>query len=100
MISLLMSMSPMQRYKAWWLCNIPSDDGGRPDYPDCNVVHIVEQWYEKDAPETIHVFSNAAQVELWLNGKQIGQRQNMPFYGFASFPIKKYEPGTLMALGR
>ena len=92
--------NPSSRYKAWWLCHIASSDPGRPDIPGCNVVHIVEQWYEADPPTTIHVFSNAASVELWLNDRQIGETQAMHFHGYAAFEMPRYEPGTLVAIGK
>eukprot|EP01062_Namystynia_karyoxenos_P053520 TRINITY_DN4338_c0_g1_i1.p1 TRINITY_DN4338_c0_g1~~TRINITY_DN4338_c0_g1_i1.p1 ORF type:complete len:979 (+),score=225.56 TRINITY_DN4338_c0_g1_i1:75-2939(+) len=83
--------------RAWWLSNISSSDHGRPPLPESTTVYFPETWRTpaSGANRTVHVYSNAPRVSLWLNGRLVGS-QDMPFFGTATFSVK-YEPGNLTA---
>lgn len=73
-------------YQAWW--------GDKP------MVHLLPHWNWKGREgQTISVwaFSNADEVELFLNGKSLG-RQAMPKYEHVEWDVP-YQPGTLVAKG-
>ncbi|HEX5323814.1 MAG TPA: glycoside hydrolase family 2 TIM barrel-domain containing protein, partial [Capsulimonadaceae bacterium] len=73
-------------YQAWW--------GDKP------VVHIFPHWNWKGKegqPIDVWCYSNAASVELILNGKSLGAKP-MPAYGHTDWTVD-YQPGTLVARG-
>ena len=69
-------------YKSQWLLRIPNARGGKPFRTNSSLVHIVESW---EAPtqfgavsgsrKNITVYSDAAAVELLLNGQSLGTRK-------------------------
>eukprot|EP01065_Artemidia_motanka_P030865 TRINITY_DN3700_c1_g1_i2.p1 TRINITY_DN3700_c1_g1~~TRINITY_DN3700_c1_g1_i2.p1 ORF type:complete len:955 (+),score=244.92 TRINITY_DN3700_c1_g1_i2:106-2970(+) len=84
--------------QAWWLSNISSADEGRPPLPRTTTVFIPETWRagpNGSPTRTIHVYTNAHSVKLFVNGKQVGA-QDMPFFGTAEFTVT-YEAGELTA---
>jgi len=82
------------------MCGFPKDDGyyyqvmwgGRPR------VHIFPHWNwpgKEGQPISVWAYSNADQVELFLNGKSLG-RKDMPRYRHLEWSVP-YTPGTLEA---
>jgi hypothetical protein len=92
-----------------WLSNISAADPGRPnDAPGAaaaaeGTTFIVESWLPPPADSdmrgnrSIHVYTEAAQVRLELNGRPVGQAPVPHFDAMASFNVK-YEPGNLTAV--
>ncbi len=73
-------------YKAWW--------GKEP------VVHVLPHWNwkgQEGKPIDVWVYSNADRVELYLNGKKLGDKP-MPKFGHVSWKVP-YTPGVLIAKG-
>jgi beta-galactosidase len=71
-------------YKAWW--------GSEP------VLHLLPHWNWAERfgqPVAIWVYSNAEEVELFLNGKSQGSQKMKPL-GHLEWSVK-YEPGTIEA---
>ncbi len=65
---------------------------------DQPVVHVFPHWNwagQEGQPIDVWVFSNAARVELFLNGASLGAKE-MPRNGHLSWPVP-YAPGTLEA---
>ncbi|HVS98233.1 MAG TPA: beta-galactosidase GalA, partial [Puia sp.] len=72
-------------YKSWWT--------------DEDVLHIAPHWNWKGSegkPIPVWVYSNADEVELFLNGKSLGKK-TMPRNGHLEWSVN-YEPGTLSAV--
>lgn len=72
-------------YQSWWT--------------DRNVIHIFPHWNwpgDEGKEKSVWVFSNAAEIELQLNGKSLG-RKKMPFTGHLEWKVN-YEPGKLTAI--
>ena len=93
-------------FRSWWLSNISSADAGRPAlWPEAaassgTTVFIVDSWTPPPAGSsnrTIHVYTNAPLVRLWVNGKQVGNSSLVPFFGAATFGAVAFEPGNLTA---
>ena len=92
-------------FRAWWLSNISAADAGRPVlWPSAAArpftCHIVESWVAPPAgnsTRSIHVYSNAAAVQLHLNGKAVGGPADIEFFGMADFPSVGYAAGNLTA---
>ncbi|OAM87086.1 DUF4982 domain-containing protein [Termitidicoccus mucosus] len=60
-------------------------------------VHIIGHWaYPAGVKKTIHVASNADEVELLLNGKSLGRAKPEMRYLF-TFPSVAFSPGSLTA---
>lgn len=73
-------------YQSWWT--------------DKPVLHVMPHWnWPGREGQNVHVrvFSNAREVELFLNGRSLG-RQTMPLNQYLDWEVK-YEPGTLVAKG-
>lgn len=73
-------------YKAWWTTE--------------PVLHLLPHWNWKGREgETIEVwaFTNADEVRLWLNGRDLGARK-VERFGHAEWQVK-FEPGRLEAVG-
>ncbi|HVZ98038.1 MAG TPA: beta-galactosidase GalA [Chitinophagaceae bacterium] len=73
-------------YQSWWT--------------DKDVLHIAPHWNWKGKegqPIDVWVYSNADNVELFLNGKSLGKK-DMPRNGHLQWSVN-YEPGTLSAVG-
>lgn len=73
-------------YQAWW--------------GDSPVVHVFPHWNwpgKEGQPIDVWVYSNAASVELILNGKSLGTKP-MPPLGHLEWQVP-YDPGTLTAVG-
>jgi beta-galactosidase len=71
-------------YKAWW--------GKEP------VLHLFPHWNWAERfgqPVSVWVYSNAEEVELFLNGKSLGS-QKVPALGHLEWTVK-YEPGVIEA---
>lgn len=72
-------------YKSWWT--------------DEDVLHIAPHWNWKGKegqPIPVWVYSNADEIELFLNGKSLGKKM-MPRNGHLEWSVN-YEPGTLSAV--
>lgn len=92
-------------FQAWWLSNISLTDAGRPVlWPEAAArstvtVYIVDSWGPPPAGSTsrsVHVYTNAPVVRLWLNSK-IMANTTVAFFGFANFSAIAFEPGNLTA---
>lgn len=73
-------------YQAWW-SNQP-------------VLHILPHWNwpgDEGKEKNVWVYSNADEVELFLNGKSLG-KQKMPYTGHLEWKVA-YQPGKLEAIG-
>ena len=73
-------------YQSWW--------------GDKDVLHIVPHWninVKKGDSVNVWVYSNAENVELFLNDKSLGKKQ-MPHNGHLNWLVA-YEPGALKAVG-
>jgi hypothetical protein len=94
--------APVWWYRSWWLANISESDAGRPPIPNtATFVRIVESWQPHPAPVTsrvIHVYSNAYQVQLQLNGNVVGTTTIMPPYGAVTYNGVAYSNGNLTAV--
>lgn len=87
------------------LCGFPKDGyyylqsvWGPGDQP---IVHILPHWNWPDEigkEKTVCVYSNAEQVQLSLNGKELGPPKAVPPYGHVEWTVP-YAPGTLLAQG-
>jgi beta-galactosidase len=70
------------------------------------MVHIVGHWTwpgEEGQTRAVKVYSNAEEVELYLNGKSLGTKRYDPDSGLAHPPRVwevRYEPGELVAAAR
>jgi beta-galactosidase len=68
------------------------------------MVHIVGHWTwpgEEGHERPVKVYSNAAEVELFLNGRSLGVKSGAPADGLAHPPLVwkiEYQPGTLRAV--
>lgn len=70
--------------KAWWQSE--------------PVLHVFPHWTwpgREGKPVDLQVFSNAEEVELWLNGKSLG-RKSVPKNGHAEWRVD-YQPGELLS---
>lgn len=104
-------------FKLWWLLNIqntpatksnvpldlpslidPIPDPASEDSTAGVLIHVVQHWDEapNSAKHTIHVYTNAPQAELEINGKSMGVRQ-ITSQGWAQWQGIIYIPGTLKA---
>ncbi len=88
-------------YRAWWLCDV--DDAGRPPVSatSCTssspLIKIVQDWRSDPAPPpTVAVYTNAAAVELLLNGQSLGQC-TMRFADYCEWNVS-FVPGNLTAI--
>ena len=75
-------------YQAWWT--------------DTPVVHLVPHTWARPADPgnvTVWVYSNADQVELFLNDKSLGVR-SVPSNSHAEWTALRWEPGRLVAVAR
>jgi beta-galactosidase len=73
-------------YKAWWTKE--------------NVIHVLPHWNWKGSegkPIEVWVFSNAEEVELFLNGKSLGKK-TMEKFGHLEWSVP-FAPGKLLARG-
>jgi len=73
-------------YQSWWT--------------DKDVLQILPHWNwpgKEGQPIDVWVYSNAEQVELFLNGQSLGQK-TMPMNGHLQWSVN-YSPGTLKAVG-
>jgi beta-galactosidase len=62
-------------------------------------IHIIGHWnYAPGTRKTVHVVSSADRVELFLNGKSLGQGKQSNRFLFA-FQNVEWQPGTLRAVG-
>jgi beta-galactosidase len=70
------------------------------------MVHIVGHWTwpgDEGRKRTIKVYSNAAEVELFVNGRSLGAKSDTPANDLAHPPRIweiEYQPGTLRAVAR
>jgi beta-galactosidase len=72
-------------YQSWWT--------------DKDVLHILPHWNwsgKEGQPIDVWVYSNAQNVELFLNGKSLGKKE-MPLNGHLQWTVN-YEPGILKAV--
>jgi len=97
--------------RSWWLAAInATTDYGRPlvDQDEAFFVHVAESWVPASgaasgrSSRAIHAYTNAASVELVLNGSPAagGGSQPMPFFGTATWPNVTFSPGNLTAVAR
>ncbi len=73
-------------YKAWW--------------SDSDVLHIFPHWNlecPKGTKINVHGYSNADEVELFVNGKSYGRVQNQEYW-YLTWENVEYEPGELKAV--
>ena len=73
-------------YQAWW--------SGKP------VIHILPHWNwpgDEGKEKNVWVYSNAEEVELFLNGASLGKKK-MPYTGHLEWKVA-YQPGKLEAKG-
>ena len=92
---------PSWWYRSVWLANISATDAGRPPIANAaaaNTVRIVESWAPPAAgtTRTVHVYSNAPLVALFLNGAAVGSPLPVPYFSQATFTVT-YAAGTLVA---
>jgi len=83
-------------------CGFPKDEAFyvKSWWTDEPVVHILPHWNhpaDEGEPVDVWVYSNAAEVELIVNGLSHG-RKPMPRYGHLSWTVA-YCPGTVEAIG-
>ena len=96
-------------YRALWLAAVPLDDPGRPPLPAEHVVRISQTWNTPPPPSAsssssaitmdIQVFSDLPLVELYLDGRSLGDAPCGPG-SFAAFSAVPYTFGNLTAVGR
>ncbi len=67
-------------------------------------IHVVDEW--RDSPKMLTIYSNATEVELFVNGKTIGRyrpSRNLKYNGLSHAPIEimnpRYEDGELKVVG-
>ena len=90
-----------------WLSKIPLTDAGRPPLPDVRTVRIVESWraarpYDQSAApanRTIHVYTDAPALQLFVNGKAAAPLTPSGEYGVTVFSVP-FVGGNLTEIGR
>lgn len=95
-------------FRSWWLSNISATDAGRPVlWPSAAAqpftCRIVDRWVTPPAGNTtrsVHVYSNAAAVQLYVNGKAaVGvSTAKIDYFGVGVFPMVDFQPGNLTAV--
>lgn len=100
----LMSLERIAK-PAWYFFRSQRDAGESSDlYSAGPVVHIANEW-RPDSPRPVRIFSNADEVELFVNGESLGRRvpdgnrisnnlRHPPF----TFATPRFVPGTLEAV--
>jgi hypothetical protein len=99
-------------YRAQWLAAVPEGTPGRPPVKvaDGAVCHIVELWSSKPlesaedtatavtagAERTVHVYTSAPSVALFLNGKSVGNT-SVSRWGYGSLQVG-FAAGNLTAI--
>lgn len=92
--------------RSWWLSNVSSSDASRVVlWPEANepadeTIYIVDSWIAPPAGQTtrsLHVYTNAPFVRLWINGHQHAPPIAVPVWGEATFPAVPFVPGNLTA---
>jgi hypothetical protein len=96
-------------YRAQWLAAVPQGTPGRPpvEVADGAVCHIVELWCAaggcdhdtdtvSDGNRTVHVYTSAPSVELFLNSQSVGN-MSVSRWGYGSVQIG-FEAGNLTAV--
>eukprot|EP01051_Picozoa_sp_SAG22_P005575 SAG22_NODE_335_length_12071_cov_5.268771_9_plen_1174_part_00 len=95
-------------FRSWWLSNTSDADAGRPAlWPEAaassggrTTLYIVDSWTPPPTQgrnRTIHVYTNAPLVRLYLNNRQIATSTAVPHFGTATFANLTYEHGNLTA---
>lgn len=87
-------------FRSWWLANVSESDAARPPVPGTSTfVRVVETWQPpaQGSTRTIHVYSNAAQVQLQVNGAVVATKAMSPF-GVLEFDNVAYTQGTVTAV--
>jgi hypothetical protein len=103
-------------FRTQWLLTSTSDDAERVDKPfstgDLNEVYLVESWESPDSwnytrgnnTRTIHAYTNAPQVELYLNDESRGvlpvHRMTSDNGTYAEFLNVPWAPGTIKVVAR
>lgn len=90
--------------RSWWLSNISQLDHGRPvlwqgSAQDVTTVYIVESWVKVPHSDnrTIHVYTNAPWIRLWLNGEIVASSGLTSRLGSLKFKHVKFAAGNLTA---
>lgn len=85
-------------YRSWWLAHTPQDSDDRPPLGPAHVCHIVEHWQSSVGgnTRTIHVYTDLAIAELFINGKSQGQKSVS--YGSVAWNQLTFEAGNLTAV--
>ena len=68
---------------------------------DGNLVHIVQSWEPglEGSTRTIHAYSNAPMIELFVNGKSQGA-QSVPYRQYTTWNNVPFSPGNLTAIAQ
>ena len=97
--------------RSWWLSNVSASDASRVVlWPEVNesvdhTTYIVDSWTAPphgSSTRSVHVYTNAPFVRLWVNGKQVDKGKplvQVSFWEEATFPAVLFEAGNLTAGG-
>ena len=99
----IMSLFRLPKYSYYFYQSQRDPEEKSPLYESGPMVYIASEWNEKSSTD-IRVFSNAEEVELWLNGTLIAKQTpsenkfstQLPHPPF-EFSLNKFEPGQLVA---
>jgi beta-galactosidase len=76
--------------EAYWVCRVMFDPAPQ--------AHIIGHWsYPPDTTKTVYVVADGEEVELSVNGKQVGRAKPQQQFLF-EFPDVKFEPGEIKAV--
>ena len=99
----IMSIHRLPKYSYYFYQSQRNPQEKSNQYESGPMVHIASEWNEKSSTN-IRVFSNADEVELWLNGKLVAKQKpsESKFSSHLSHPpfefeLNKFLPGKLQA---
>jgi len=101
----IMNIYRLPKYSYYFFQSQRDASEQSPKFDSGPMVYIASEWQEKSSAQ-VRVFSNADEVELWLNGKLIAKKKpsqdkysthiaHPPF----EFDLKSFKPGQLVAKG-
>lgn len=94
--------APVWWYRSWWLADVSDKDAGRPPLSASQTAvfcRLVESWQPSPFSygRNLTVYTNAAAVQIYVNGQAAASIANVSSFGAAKFPLVRYEPGRVTA---
>ena len=99
----IMSLHRLPKYSYYFYQSQRSPEIVSNAFSSGPMVFIASEW-NQDSSRVVRVFSNADEVEIWLNGRLLARQKptenkystHLPYPPF-EFTLKQFEPGTLHA---